>query len=286
MVALELGGQPGPAQQPAGHRQPERRPTARAARSRRCRVRGWRARRPAGPGSLAVMRRARVDVAARLAGEDELPSSRTSAPPWRASRSRPACGPRRRAVLASVSASSAVGARAVAWMTPVHAGVPRAGSIRWWAKPCSVRQRRVCRPLVATAPAVDGEAVRDLVVEWVRGCGRCAGWGRCRRCGCRRRRRRRRWRGRRAVRRRGRRPGPWRCRRGRCGRRAGSRIVRRDGSTAMSCQRRERDGAAGRRAGAAAMRVDQRRGRRAVARVRVPAALERRRGPSGRRVRR
>ena len=56
--------------------------------------------------------------------------------------------------MASVSASSAVGASAVAWMTPVQAGVPRAGSIRWCATPWRVRQRRVCRPLVATAPVV------------------------------------------------------------------------------------------------------------------------------------
>ena len=45
----------------------------------------------------------------------------------------PRSGPRSSAVLASVSASSAVGASAVAWITPVHAGVPRAGSMRWCA---------------------------------------------------------------------------------------------------------------------------------------------------------
>ena len=78
------------------------------------------------------------------------PSSCTSTPPW-ASQSGSALST---AALARHSASSAVGASAVAWTTPVNAGRPVAGSSRWWAgRPLASSQDRRPIPLVATAPS-------------------------------------------------------------------------------------------------------------------------------------
>ena len=60
-------------------------------------------------------------------------------------------GPPRTAAFARVSASSAVGAIAVACTTPVNAGRPVAGSSRWWAgSPSRPSQLRRPMPLVAT----------------------------------------------------------------------------------------------------------------------------------------
>ena len=74
------------------------------------------------------------------------PPSRTITPPsssTRAARS----GPARIAVFATISACSPVGATAVTCSTPVSAGRPVRGSMRWWPS----RQRRRVTPLVATA---------------------------------------------------------------------------------------------------------------------------------------
>ena len=81
------------------------------------------------------------------------PSSCWSTPPWRRSTRRPATGPESSAVLASTSASSALGAAAVAATRPVQAGSPVEGSSTWWAKaPSSRRHSRSWIPEVATPP--------------------------------------------------------------------------------------------------------------------------------------
>ena len=69
-----------------------------------------------------------------------------------ASSRRPASGPESSAALASVSASSTLGAIAVAESTPVQAGAPVLGSSRWCARaPSGVRQARATTLEVATA---------------------------------------------------------------------------------------------------------------------------------------
>ena len=155
MVALELGGQAGPADERPDIASPRpteiasmmiaTMPKARLASQKTCWV-----------GS-AVMRRTRAPVrrcVSKFAGEHELAVVEDQrAAVAGEERRRPRSGPRSSAVLASVSASSAVGASAVAWITPVHAGVAaargRSGGAR--SRP-AVRQTRVRRPLVATAP--------------------------------------------------------------------------------------------------------------------------------------
>jgi hypothetical protein len=68
--------------------------------------------------------------------------------------------------LARISASSAVGASAVAWTTPVNAGRPVAGSSRWWAgAPRASSQLRRPMPVVATPPAAISKACSGAV-EW------------------------------------------------------------------------------------------------------------------------
>ena len=91
---------------------------------------------------------------ARHPPDRRLPSSWTSTPPsWVRSSRRPAVGPDNRAALASASASSAVAASAVAAISPVQAGAPVAGSIRWWANSPSGRcHSRASMPDVATPP--------------------------------------------------------------------------------------------------------------------------------------
>ena len=139
-------------------------------------------------------------------------SSRTTTPPW-ASQSRAASGPLRTAALARHSASTAVGASAVAWTTPVKAGRPVAGSSRWWAGRPSRRRASCagrCR-IVATAPVdsrkrCSGAPPNGSATATVRSGPRS---------GRHRRSRRRSSQSPRAARRSGRRTGPWpgrRCR--------------------------------------------------------------------------
>ena len=93
------------------------------------------------------------------------PSSNTSTPPWR-SQLRPAPGPLRSAAFARISASTAVGAIAVAWTMPVNAGRPVAGSSRWCAgRPAPSSQLRRPMPLVATAAFASSERVERAAVE-------------------------------------------------------------------------------------------------------------------------
>ena len=110
------------------------------------------------PGLGARERPAILD---RAVVEDHDPT-----PLARAARGR-ALGADSSAALASVSARSAVSAIAVAWITPVQAGRPVDGSIRWCAKPSSVRQIRVASPLVATAP---GASSNSIAISSVSGC--------------------------------------------------------------------------------------------------------------------
>ncbi len=61
---------------------------------------------------------------------------------------------------------SAVGAIAVTCTTPVNAGVPVAGSSRWWAgRPPPSSQLRRPMPLVATPPSQQAERVQRAPVE-------------------------------------------------------------------------------------------------------------------------
>ena len=115
----------------------------------------------------------------------DAPSSCTMRPPWRRSQRRACVGPLSSAAFASVSASSAVGASAVAPIRPVQAGSPRGGSSRWWrGVPSGARQSRVSMPDVATAPSSRLQRVDRLA-------GRAGGGPRPRRCAARRAGRRR-----------------------------------------------------------------------------------------------
>ena len=91
-----------------------------------------------------------------------VPSSSTTTPPC-ASQPRRARGPERTAAFARHSASTAVGASAVAWTTPVKAGRPVAGSSRWCAgRPSAPSQLRRPMPLVAAAAVSSSKTCTGL----------------------------------------------------------------------------------------------------------------------------
>ena len=94
------------------------------------------------------------------------PSSCTTRPPWRASAVRAPAGPVSSAIFERVSASSALGASAVAPIRPLHTGSPLDGSSRWWAYvPSARRQIRTLRPDVATPPRAELQLVHALAAQ-------------------------------------------------------------------------------------------------------------------------
>ena len=80
--------------------------------------------------------------------------------PFGLEHAQPASGPQQQGRLGQRLSLDAGGRHRRRLDTPVQAGRPVAGSSRWCAKPDPVRQIRVPRPLVATAPAARSNSTR------------------------------------------------------------------------------------------------------------------------------
>ena len=214
--------------------------------------------------SIGSLRERRLGRGWEFAGTTRwLPSSSTTTPPCGEPVGGAAPGPLSTAALARHSASTAVGASAVAWTTPVNAGAPVAGSSRWCAGRPSRRRASCAGRSRSWRPRTRRARTRAAPGRRTGRRPRACAAGR--RSAGRRRSRRRSCDAPTAARRAGRRTGPWPARRCRSRRRAGGATSQ--PSTETSRQRGAGFGPAGRRGGASRSASAQRQRRGEVAAV-------------------